>query len=392
MEFDDRCMSLKVSRWAGVLLGVLLIAFGLSKAEAADHSLSARGDATCPVRLQLRFPERCRSGGREVITELAQRGEYPIHPFPLSSMDPSLGTLPFYYLQAQRDEGTPLYTSLEDAIKGENAYRTVEAGFVFFSWIERFEQDGKVAYMIVPGVYIRADGVSKLSPPSYRGVTLTRTPSQEFAWVLTQSETRRAPGTDAPKTGRTFYRFDMVWIYETQNVGGLDWYRIGPEDWIEQRRIAKVTTDPSRPPGVEDNRWISINLYEQTLAVYEDGEMIFATLVSTGLNGWWTQPGVFQVYEKLEADPMQGAFTADRSDYYYLEDVPWILYFDKARALHGAYWHNGYGYPRSHGCVNLSPADAHWLYDWADVGTFVYVFDPSGETPTDAELYGEGGA
>ena len=96
--------------------------------------------------------------------------------------------------------------------------------------------------------------------------------------------------------------------------------------------------------------------------------------------------------EKLEADPMQGAFAADRSDYYYLEDVPWILYFDKSRALHGAYWHNGYGYPRSHGCVNLSPADAQWLYNWAEVGTYVHVFDPSGRTPTDAELYGEGGA
>jgi lipoprotein-anchoring transpeptidase ErfK/SrfK len=184
----------------------------------------------------------------------------------------------------------------------------------------------------------------------------------------------------------------MVWVYETQHVGGLDWYRIGPEDWIEQRRIAKVSPDPSRPEGVEAERWISINLYEQTLAVYENGEMVYATLVSTGLDGWWTQPGTFQVYEKLESDPMQGAFTADRSDYYYLEDVPWILYFDQARALHGAYWHNGYGYPRSHGCVNLSPADAQWLYNWAGVGTYVYVFDPSGRTPTDAELYGEGGA
>jgi hypothetical protein len=387
---------LKVSSWIGLLIGLLLIAVGTETADAADlnstRAISKHADAVCPVRLQLRFPERCTAGGRTEITELAQRGEYPNRPLPLGPIDPSLAALPFYYLRSYRDGGTPLYTSLEDAINGDNAYRTIEEGFVFFSWIQRFEQDGEVAYMIVPGVYIRSKDVSRLTPPSYHGITLTRTPSQEFAWVLDLTETRRAPGSNAPTTGRTFYRFDMVWIYEVQNVGGLDWYRIGPEDWIEQRRIAKVTPDPSRPEGVEANRWISINLYEQTLAVYEDGEMVYATLVSTGLDGWWTQPGVFQVYEKLEADPMQGAFTADRSDYYYLEDVPWILYFDKARALHGAYWHNGYGYPRSHGCVNLSPADAHWLYNWADVGTYVYVFDPSGETPTDAELYGEGGA
>lgn len=387
---------LKVSNWVGFLLGTVLLAAGTMTASAAVQpdtpAIRTRGDMTCPVRLQLRFPERCNSEGRSTITELAQHGEYPNRPFPLGPTDASLGTLPFYYLQSRRDGGTPLYTSLEDALNGENAYRVIEEGFVFFSWIQRFERDGKVAYMIVPGVYIRSEGVSRLTPPSYHGVTLTKTPSQEFAWVLVQTETQRAPGVDAPKTGRTFYRFDMVWVYETQHVGGLDWYRIGPEDWIEQRRIAKVSPDPSRPEGVEAERWISINLYEQTLAVYENGEMVYATLVSTGLDGWWTQPGTFQVYEKLESDPMQGAFTADRSDYYYLEDVPWILYFDQARALHGAYWHNGYGYPRSHGCVNLSPADAQWLYNWAGVGTYVYVFDPSGRTPTDAELYGEGGA
>jgi lipoprotein-anchoring transpeptidase ErfK/SrfK len=115
-------------------------------------------------------------------------------------------------------------------------------------------------------------------------------------------------------------------------------------------------------------------------------------MVSTGLPGWWTQPGTFQVYAMLERDDMTGAFEADRSDYYLLEDVPWVLYFDKARAMHGAYWHDGYGLPRSHGCVNLSPADAHWLYDWAVDGTWVHVWDPSGRTPTDPESYGDGGA
>ena len=89
---------------------------------------------------------------------------------------------------------------------------------------------------------------------------------------------------------------------------------------------------------------------------------------------------------------MRGAFEADRSDAYYLEDVPWTMYYDKARALHGAYWHNGFGTPRSHGCVNMSVGDARWLYDWASEGDWVYVWDPSGETPTDPELFGDGGA
>ena len=75
------------------------------------------------------------------------------------------------------------------------------------------------------------------------------------------------------------------------------------------------------------------------------------------------------------------------TDFYYLDNVPWTMYFDKARALHGAYWRTRFGYPQSHGCVNLSVGDAHWLYNWANEGDWVYVHDPSGLTPTDPALY-----
>ena len=120
--------------------------------------------------------------------------------------------------------------------------------------------------------------------------------------------------------------------------------------------------------------------------------MIFATLISTGIDPYFTQPGVFQIYDMKEKDTMSGAFAADRSDYYYLEDVPYTMYYDQARAIHGAYWHSIFGYERSHGCVNLSVADAHWVYNWAQVGDWVYVWDSSGRTPTDPAYYTQGGA
>ncbi|HOD45102.1 MAG TPA: L,D-transpeptidase, partial [Anaerolineaceae bacterium] len=140
------------------------------------------------------------------------------------------------------------------------------------------------------------------------------------------------------------------------------------------------------------NRWIEINLYEQTLAVYEDNRLVFATLIASGIDPFFTRPGLFQVYEKLEKTNMSGAFEPDRSDYYYLENVPYTLYFDEARAIHGAYWRTLFGYPQSHGCINLSIGDAAWIYSWADVGDWVYVWDPSGETPTDPKFYTSGGA
>ena len=102
------------------------------------------------------------------------------------------------------------------------------------------------------------------------------------------------------------------------------------------------------------------------------------------------KPGLFQVYEKKESETMTGE--RNTPNFYHLENVPWTMYFDKARALHGAYWRARLGYPQSHGCVNLYPGDAHWLFNWAKVGTWVHVYDTTGKTPTDPNFYGDGGA
>jgi len=177
-----------------------------------------------------------------------------------------------------------------------------------------------------------------------------------------------------------------------RTVSGTTWLMIGPDEWIDKSKTALVYPASTPPQGITNGRWIEVNLLEQTISVYQNNRLVFATLTSTGIPGWWTRPGLFQVTEKLEKTPMSGAFEADRSDYYYLEDVPWTMYFDEARALHGAYWHNYFGYEQSHGCVNLSPGDSHWLYLWANVGDYVYVWDPSGQTPTDPGLYSAGGA
>jgi lipoprotein-anchoring transpeptidase ErfK/SrfK len=90
---------------------------------------------------------------------------------------------------------------------------------------------------------------------------------------------------------------------------------------------------------------------------------------------------------------MSGDFSGGTGGYYYLADVPWTMYYDQARAIHGAYWRPKpfFGYQGSHGCVNLSVGDARWMYDWAVLGDWVYVHDPSGRTPTDEEFtYGAG--
>jgi lipoprotein-anchoring transpeptidase ErfK/SrfK len=187
-------------------------------------------------------------------------------------------------------------------------------------------------------------------------------------------------------------QYDVLQVYSTTLVNQEEWVLVAPDEWVEGRFIGKVTPTSTPPPGVENGRWIEVNLFEQTLAVYEQGKLIYATLVASGLDPFFTKPGLFQIQKKLDSTTMSGAFEADRSDYYYLEDVPWTMYYDHARALHGAYWRTAFGYPQSHGCVNLSPADSHWLFNWAKVDDWVYVWDPSGNTPTDPAYYNDGGA
>jgi len=243
-----------------------------------------------------------------------------------------------------------------------------------------------------------ASDVSRIgSVPLFQGLTFHQTPTTPFGWILTYLhngpvETKRTPGYENDDfTGHILNNHDVVHVFTEKQVGDTSWYLVGPDEWVPQNVVARVLPNTTPPEGVDTGRWIEVNLFEQTIAVYEDYELVFATLIASGLEPFWTRPGLFQIYQKHDTTPMRGSFEADRSDAYYLEDVPWTMYFDQARALHGAYWRANLGFTQSHGCVNLSVGDSHWLYDWAELGDWVYVWDPSGETPTDPSFYGAGG-
>jgi lipoprotein-anchoring transpeptidase ErfK/SrfK len=169
---------------------------------------------------------------------------------------------------------------------------------------------------------------------------------------------------------------------------------VGPDLWLSPLQLRLVFPMSEPPQGVDNGRWIDINLEQQSIAIYDNNQLVFATLVATGLDNLWTRPGLFQIYEKHESTAMSGDFSGGTGGYYYLADVPWTLYYDQARAIHGAYWRQKqfFGYQGSHGCVNLPIGDANWVFAWASVGDWVYVHDPSGHTPTDPSLYTAGGA
>jgi lipoprotein-anchoring transpeptidase ErfK/SrfK len=110
-------------------------------------------------------------------------------------------------------------------------------------------------------------------------------------------------------------------------------------------------------------RWIDIDLGSQTLVAYDGDRAVWAALVSTGQGVYSTPTGVFRMYAKREKQTMSNRGHPGLPPYYF-EDVPWVQFFNQNIALHGAYWHRRFGQPVSHGCVNLAPDDAKWLYDF----------------------------
>jgi len=94
--------------------------------------------------------------------------------------------------------------------------------------------------------------------------------------------------------------------------------------------------------------------------------VINSFLVSTGTWQHPTVTGDYRIYVKYRYTDMAGPG-------YYLPNVPYTMYFYKGYALHGTYWHNNFGTPMSHGCINLTITDAAWLYEWSTVGTLVRI-------------------
>ena len=348
------------------------------------------GSVVCPPGVYPIAPSDCLPlGPSEYLNRSAAQGlPYPILPLPAWSPDKSLDDLPYNYFKVT-DAGAPLYSSLEDAVANHPSRKLLPSNHLYVSYRGGPVQSGKDSYYyLTSGYWVLAEGgrLGQYDPP-FQGMQFSSQPHNAFGWVLGEAHSRSAPGVNSPETKRIWYRFNVVQIYAAQDKDGLTWDMIGPDEWLDSRNVSRVDPHTTPPQGVTTTRWIEVNLFEQTVSVYDNDRLVFATIVSTGVERFWTRPGLFQIQKKLPSETMSNSVPGD---FYYLEDVPWTMYFDEARALHGAYWHNGFGYARSHGCVNMSDGDAHWLYNWANVGDPVYVYDPSGKTPTDPALFGSG--
>jgi len=376
----------KIASFFFILCTLLALPQATYAQESVPPTEPESGGVVCEPGVYLSQPADCLPlGPSAYLTDLAKLGiTLPSRPLPASKPDPSLTLLPYKYFHLKVGEYVPIYSAPGEKGPGGQQF---PPGFVYVSYTDRVDQGG-VYYLMPNGGWIPGKGARVGEISNFQGLVFSATPRNSFGWAFEQIPVMNAPGYNAGKTGKEIRPFETVTIYNTQNVGNEEWDMIGPNQWLEGRKVARVIMNTTPPQGVTTNRWIDVDLAEQTLAVYENNQLIFATVIASGSEPFWTRPGLFQIAQKKETETMRNN---DPSDFYYLDNVPWTMYFDGARALHGAYWRTRFGYPQSHGCVNLSVGDAHWLFNWAVQGDWVNVYDRTGQTPTDPKFY-TGGA
>lgn len=213
--------------------------------------------------------------------------------------------------------------------------------------------------------YVEADLVLAQPTSRFEGVDVTKPGvAWPFAWVVPNKRAERsdrAPVRAAPSAPasriRDLERRAIVPILETRN----GFARIGADEWVAlaDLRIAKSSR---RPDGIRaDERWLDVDLDQQVLVAYDGDRPVFATLVSTG-KGRSTPTSMHRIKKKKATTRIKSPPIALGT--WDFKDVPFSMEFRKYYAIHSAYWHDGFGDRRSHGCVNVSPRDGRFLFEW----------------------------
>jgi hypothetical protein len=212
------------------------------------------------------------------------------------------------------------------------------------------------------------DRLTGVTPSSFHGITLTeRAPvvfvlrRGAFLYSGSGAERRIARALD--------YREGLTLSGRSEMLGGVRWLETSALDWLRDEGLVHVDPPQVLPAGAKAGRsWISVSISKQTLVAFEGERPVYATLVSTGVDGSGdpestrsTVRGQFLIHTKHVSVTMNSDEVGDEYD---LRDVPYVQYFHESYALHAAYWHDGFGSPRSHGCINLAPLDARWLFRW----------------------------
>ena len=195
-----------------------------------------------------------------------------------------------------------------------------------------------------------------------------------LAWVVAKKGHRftlsTGDGDKSVEEGDTVARFSILQLTgDKQRVRDHLYWKTKDGWWGRDDQLA-VVEKPELPEKVSPNeKWIDVDLSQQSLIAFEGEKPVYVTVVSSGRRNsdpekdHKTPEGTFSIREKHISTTMDADDATDGT--YRIDDVPWVMYFEKSYALHGAFWHSSFGRERSHGCVNLTPHDARFIFQWA---------------------------
>lgn len=207
-------------------------------------------------------------------------------------------------------------------------------------------------------LWVERGSVRFVRGSAFEGERLRRGETLDVAWV----SVRPAKVFERPhgKVLRTLPRHAAVHLVSTRGA----WAKLDQGGFMKRAALAHPKRMPP-PEGVgPTGRWIDVDIEQQTLVAYEGSTPLFATLVSTGRDtkASRTPLGVFRIWVKLDYSDMDDLERTDLDKNYAIQDVPWVQFFEGSYGFHAAFWHDDFGRRRSHGCINLSPADARYLF------------------------------
>lgn len=259
----------------------------------------------------------------------------------------------------------PSYAAMAGRIKRHAGVALVD------SFVSGSDAGGRRFAVSVDGRLIPADKLKADRASAFHGAELPAEVSLPVAFpVADVTQAYRVTKSGLEKMGPVPRRKMVALTGKVREAFGARLVETADGSYLRSQDL-KVAAAPSALPwfATGSTRWIDLSILSQTLVLYEGSRPVYVTLVSSGRDGlgdpketYSTPTGTFRIYQKHVTTTMDSS-VADSE--YELRDVPWVMYFQGGYALHAAYWHDDFGRPRSHGCVNLAPIDARYVFNWS---------------------------